>query len=369
MDLNAQYQEVKEDVIAAVMEVLEGQNFILGRQVSECEEAIATYCQSQYGIGVSSGSDALLLCLMAEEIGLDDEVITTPYSFFATAGCISRVGARPVFVDIDPATFNIDPAQIEDKITSKTKAIIPVHLFGQMTDMTPIMTLADKYDLIVVEDAAQAIGAECQGKRAGSIGHYGCLSFFPSKNLGAAGDGGMIVTQDAKRSEKLRILRMHGSRPKYFHKFVGANCRLDTIHAAIVSAKLKYLDRWTGARANIAQHYVHCFNKTSLADCGVVLPQIGPDRHCFNQFVIRSLWRDELQKFLSDSSIATAVYYPRCLHEQECFADLGYKPQDFPVASQTAKDSLALPVYPELPLEDVERVVQKIDEFYKGLSD
>src|SRR5947208_15514639 len=248
LDLKAQYAAIKGEVEAAIAKVFESQHFILGPKVEQCEKAIAAYSKCSHAVGVASGSDALLACLMAENIGPGDEVITTPYSFFATAGAIARLGAIPVFVDIDPSTYNIDPPQIRSKITEKTRAIIPVHLYGQMADMDALMAVADKHGLAVIEDAAQAIGAEYKGRRAGSIGHYGCFSFYPSKNIGAIGDGGMIVTNDPERTEKLRVLRNHGAHPKYYHHVLGGNFRLDTIHAAVVSAKLPYLDTWTAGR-------------------------------------------------------------------------------------------------------------------------
>ena len=264
LDLKAQYAAIKAEIDSAVAEVMESQLFILGPQVRECEEAIAKYSGCAHGVGVSSGTDALLVCLMAEGIGPGDEVITAPYTFFATAGSIARVGAKPVFVDIDPVSYNLDAAQIESKITPNTRAIIPVHLYGQMADMDAVMQVARKHGLIVIEDAAQAIGAEHQGRRAGSIGHYGCFSFFPSKNLGGAGDGGMVVTQDAQRAEKLIHLRAHGAEPKYYHKVIGGNFRLDTLQAAVVSAKLQHLDAWTAGRQRNAERY-----NRLLAEAGV----------------------------------------------------------------------------------------------------
>src|SRR6266436_6126033 len=255
LDLKAQYLAIKSEVDAAIAEVMESQHFILGPKVDQCEKAVAEYSRCAYAVGVSSGSDALLACLMAENIGLGDEVITTPYTFFATAGAIARVGATPVFVDIDPVTYNLDTSQIASKVNSKTRAIIPVHLYGQMADMDNVMAVAEEHGLVVIEDAAQAIGAENNGRRAGSIGHYGCFSFFPSKNLGAAGDGGMIVTNDTKRAEKLRCLRAHGSKPKYHHKIIGGNFRLDALQAAVVSAKLPHLDEWTAVRQRNARKY------------------------------------------------------------------------------------------------------------------
>src|SRR2546426_10423537 len=264
LDLKAQYATIKPAVDAAIAEVMESQHFILGPKVEQCEKAIAQYSGCSHAVGVSSGSDALLACLMAEGIGRGDEVITTPYTFFATVGAIARVGATPVFVDIDPVTYSLDVTKIASKVTSKTRAIIPVHLYGQMADMDAVMAISEKHGLVVIEDAAQAIGAESKGRRAGSIGHYGCFSFFPSKNLGAAGDGGMIVTNDAQRAEKLKCLRAHGSKPKYYHKVVGGNFRLDTLQAAIVAEKLKHLDKWTAARQRNATTYDRLFASAGL---------------------------------------------------------------------------------------------------------
>src|SRR5882724_11511766 len=303
LDLKAQYSTIKGEVEAAVAEVLESQHFILGPKVEQCERAIAQYSGCSHAVGVSSGTDALLACLMAENIGPGDEVITTPYTFFATAGAIARVGATPVFVDIDPITYNLDPFQISSKITARTRAVIPVHLYGQMADMDTVMTLAEKHGFVVIEDAAQAIGAESGGRRAGSIGHYGCVSFFPSKNLGAVGDGGMIVTNDAARAEKLACLRSHGSKPKYYHRIVGGNFRLDALQAAIVLAKLPHLDRWTMARQRNAERYDELFTRSGLTTTTdgsqpVVLPVTMTNRHIFNQYVIRVPRRDELKAAL-----------------------------------------------------------------------
>jgi len=360
LDLKAQYASIKAEVNQAIGEVLESQRFILGPKVDECEKAIAAYSQCSHGIGVSSGSDALLACLMAENIGAGDEVITTPYTFFATVGAISRLGATPVFVDIDPATYNLDVNQIAARITNKTKAMIPVHLFGQMADMDPVMHLAEKHGLVVIEDAAQAIGAEYKGRRAGSIGHYGCFSFFPSKNLGAIGDAGMIVTNDAQRAEKVKVLRGHGAKPKYYHRIVGGNFRLDAIHAAVVSAKLPHLDSWTSARQRNAKRYDQLFRD---ADLPIGLPVVTTDRHIFNQYVIRSSSRDQLQIFLQKKGIGSEVYYPVPMHLQDCFAYLGIKAGAFPESERAAKESLAIPVYPELNDEQARYVVESIAEF------
>lgn len=366
LDLKAQYKSIKTDIDKAVAEVFESQYFINGRQVSECEEAIAAYSNTGYGVGVSSGTDALLICMMAENIGPGDEVITPDYSFFSTAGCISRLGAKPVFVDIKPDTFNIAPELIEANITPRTKAIIPVHLYGQMADMESILDIAREHDLIVIEDAAQAVGAEYKGKRAGSMGDYGCFSFFPSKNLGGAGDGGMVITNDSERAEKLKILRNHGAHPKYFHKLVGGNFRLDTLQAAVILVKLRYLDSWTESRQRNAAFYRGLFNNKRLLSNGVIaLPVEVTDRHIYNQFVIRVERRDDLRRYLKGKEIGCEVYYPVPFNLQECFAYLGYKKGDFPQSESAAEQTLALPIYPELTTEQLEYVVDSIEEFYR----
>jgi dTDP-4-amino-4,6-dideoxygalactose transaminase len=369
LDLNAQYQSIRTEIDAAVGQVLQSNRFILGPRVEECEAAIAKYSGCTHAVGVSSGSDALLVCLMAENIGTGDEVITTPYTFFATAGAIARVGATPVFVDIDPATYNIDTAHMESRVTKRTRAIMPVHLYGQMADMKGILRVAEKHGLVVIEDAAQAIGAEHQGRRAGSIGHYGCFSFFPSKNLGAAGDGGMIVTNDAQRAEKLKILRGHGSKPKYHHKVIGGNFRLDELQAAIVTAKLRHLDKWTASRQHNAARYDRLFaeselTKTSGGRPNVVLPKVATDRHIFNQYVIRVAERDELQSTLKEKGVGTEVYYPIPMHLQECFAYLGFGAGAFPESERAAKETLALPIYPELNDDQSKYVVECIRDFF-----
>ncbi|MBZ5676637.1 MAG: DegT/DnrJ/EryC1/StrS family aminotransferase [Acidobacteriia bacterium] len=360
LDLKAQYASIKPEVDAAIAEVLESQYFILGPKVEQCEKAIAAYSNCSHGIGVSSGSDALLVCLMAEGVGPGDEVITTPYTFFATAGAIARLGATPVFVDIDPETYNLDVSQITSKVTTKTRAIIPVHLYGQMAEMDAIMQVAEEHGLVVIEDAAQAIGAEYKGRRAGSIGHYGCFSFFPSKNLGAAGDGGMVVTNDAQRAEKVRVLRGHGSKPKYYHKLVGGNFRLDAIQAAIVSAKLPHLDEWTSARQRNAKRYDQLFGEAGLP---VGIPAVVASRHIFNQYVIRVSGRDELQAHLQKNGVGTEVYYPVPMHVQECFAYLGHKAGSYPESERAAKETLALPIHPELTEPQAQFVVDCVREF------
>ena len=363
LDLRAQYASIKKEVEAAIAEVMESQHFILGPKVIACEAAIANYSGCAHGIGVSSGSDALLVCLMAENIGAGDEVITTPYTFFATAGAIARVGATPVFVDIDPVSYNLNTAQIPAKVTSRTRAIIPVHLYGQMAEMDFVMKVAGQHRLVVIEDAAQAIGAEYKGRRAGSIGHYGCFSFFPSKNLGAAGDGGMVVTSDPERAEKVRVLRAHGSKPKYFHKFLGGNFRLDALQAAIVSAKLPHLDNWTEGRQRNAKLYNRLFAEAGLADTVIGLPAIVSDRHIFNQYVIRVPRRNELQSDLQKKGVGTEVYYPVPMHLQECFSYLGHKSGSFPESEQAANETLALPVHTQLTEAQLRYVVECIREF------
>jgi len=368
LDLRAQYATIKSEVDAAITEVMESQHFILGPKVEQCEKAIARYSGCSNAVGVSSGSDALLACLMAENIGAGDEVITTPYTFFATVGAIARLGAIPVFVDIDPVTYNLDASQISSKVTSRTRAIIPVHLYGQMADMDTVMGEAEKYGLVVIEDAAQAIGAESRGRRGGSIGHYGCFSFFPSKNLGAAGDGGMVVTNDAQSAEKLKCLRAHGSKPKYHHKLVGGNFRLDALQAAIVSAKLPRLDQWTAARQQNAKKYDELFFEAGLAAASDGSPQVGlpsvvTNRHIFNQYVIRVSCRDQMQAALQQRGIGTEVYYPIPMHLQECFAYLGHGVGAFPESERAAKETLGLPIYPELSELQLRYVVESIRDF------
>lgn len=366
LDLKAQYATIRDEIRAAIEPVLESQYFILGPVVERCEREIAEYCRSAEAVGVSSGTDALLIALMAEGIGPGDEVITTPYTFFATAGSIARVGAKPVFVDIDPRSYNIAPAGIESRITPRTRAIMPVHLYGQCAEMDPILDLAERRGLVVIEDAAQAIGAEYRGRRAGSMGHYGCFSFFPSKNLGAFGDGGIVTVQDAQRAEKLRVLRVHGSKPKYYHSLIGGNFRLDALQAAVVSVKLRHLDAWSGARQTNAARYRRLFDEAGLtADGTVVLPEQMPGaRHIYNQFVIRAARRDELLKHLKQRQIGTEVYYPVPLHLQECFAYLGHRPGEFPHSEQAARETLALPIYPELSDAQARHVVRSIAEFF-----
>jgi len=374
LDLRAQYTTLKEEILAVTREVYESQQFILGPKVKELEEKIAAYCGCSHAVGVSSGTDALLIALMTAGLGQGDLVVTTPFTFFATVGSITRVGAAPVFVDIDRATYNMDPTKLASTLAglsgtarSRVKAIMPVHLFGQCADMEPILETAKKYNLVVIEDAAQAIGAEIAfrggvAKRAGSMGEYGCFSFFPSKNLGAFGDGGMVTTNSKDLYERLMIMRGHGAKPKYYHRMIGGNFRLDALQAAILIVKLKYLDQWTAGRQENAKTYRDLFQKAGLSE--VTLPVEKHKRHIYNQFVIRLKdRRDELREFLNAEGIGTEVYYPLSLHVQDCFKYLGHKPEDFPESMDAAATTLALPIYPELKREQLETVVQKIKEF------
>lgn len=383
LDLKAQYLPIKAEISAAIAEVMESQQFILGPKVQDCERAIASYSGCSHAVGVSSGTDALLICLMAQGIGPGDEVITTPYTFFATAGAIARVGAKPVFVDVDPVTYNMDASQIEAKVTARTRAIIPVHLYGQMADMDETMRVAEKHGLIVIEDAAQAIGAEFKGRRAGSMGHYGCFSFFPSKNLGAAGDAGMVVTNDSRRAEKLIQLRAHGAKMKYSHQFIGGNFRLDALQAAVISVKLRHLDSWTLARQQNAARYERLFVESGLkvtdtshystdsfasGATDVFLPKVMTGRHIFNQYVIRVARRDELKAALESRGVGTEVYYPVPMHLQECFDYLGHSSGSFPHSEGAARETLALPIYPELSEDQARHVVQCVRDFFAAGS-
>jgi dTDP-4-amino-4,6-dideoxygalactose transaminase len=359
LDLKAQHSSIRNEVLAAVSEVLDSQVCILGPKVEELEERVAALSDCEYGVGMSSGTDAILAALMALDIGPGDEVIVPAFTFFATAGCVSRVGATPVFVDIDPRTYNIDVTQIERAITPITKAIIPVHLFGQMCEMDPIMELARRRNLHVIEDAAQAISATCKNRKAGSIGTVGCLSFYPTKNLGGAGDGGMLVTNDAGLREKLLMMRNHGMKPKYYHRVVGGNFRLDPLQAAVLLVKLPHLGAWSEARRRNAAIYDLAF-----AGSGIGTPWISPDMvSIFNQYVIRVQGRDELVGHLQANQIGTEIYYPVPLHLQECFANLGYKAGVLPESERAAREVLALPIYPELTTEQLEFVCHAILEW------
>lgn len=360
LDLSAQYQTIRTEIKKVVDEVFESQQFILGPWVGKLENEIAASCEVQHAVGVASGSDALLLALMALDIRPGDEVITTPYTFFATAGSIARLQARTVFVDIDPKTYNIRPDQIEKKITPRTKAIIPVHLYGQCADMDPIMDIAKRHHLPVVEDAAQSIGATYKGRKAGSIGTMGCLSFFPSKNLGGAGDGGMVLTQDAGLAEKIRILRVHGSKPKYVHQVLGCNSRLDSIQAATLSVKLPYLEEWSRKREENALFYNQHLGQLHQ----IVVPYIESyNRSIYNQYVIRAPRRDKLLDYLKEKEIGSEIYYPIPLHLQACFQDLGYHQGDFPESEKAAAETVALPIYPELTMDQKSYVVEQIRLF------
>jgi dTDP-4-amino-4,6-dideoxygalactose transaminase len=411
LDLKAQYQTIKDEIKVAVEDVLDSQYFILGPKVVELEEAVAAYCDCQQAVGVSSGTDALVIALMAAGIGTGHGVITLPYTFFATAGSIVRVGARPFFVDIDPVTYNIDPKGIQTFIEKECNfdssakqlvhrktdivihAIMPVHLYGQCADMDPILALARQFGLLIIEDAAQAIGAEYPSKeygkvkRAGSMGEFGCLSFFPSKNLGAFGDGGMVTANDAELAEKLKILRVHGSKPKYYHQLVGGNFRLDALQAAVLLIKLKHLDDWTTKRRQNASYYDSLFQQSGLVEKGFITPpqavwenisSKSPSNtqsaihnpksffHIYNQYVLRVQDRDELKSYLAESGIGTEIYYPLSLHQQECFADLGYQQGDFSESEKAASTTLAIPIYPELEPTQQDYVVEKITSFYTG---
>ena len=387
LDLQAQYKTIRDELREAMDRVAESQHFILGPEVEALEREIAAYSQCEFGVGVSSGSDALLVALMAIDLKPGDEVVMPPYTFFATAGAVARLGGKPVFADIDPLTYNVDPAAIEKVLTDRTRAIIPVHLYGQMADMGPIMEFANQHNLHVIEDAAQAIGSEWHSRRAGSIGHFGCFSFFPSKNLGGFGDGGMVTTNDPELADRLKLLRNHGYRPKYYNKVVGGNFRLDAIQAAVLRVKLKYLDQWTAARQRNAELYRELFEKAEMsipqsylqsdsddgatsnlaALSGVVLPTEAPDvRHIYNQFVIRSGRRDELMAFLKARKIGTEIYYPVPMHMQECFAYLGHRTGNFPASERAADETLALPIYPELNDGMLATVVEAVADFYAG---
>lgn len=365
LDIPGSYHEWINDAERAIAEVIRSGRFILGPQVQDLENRIAEYCQTRFAVGVSSGTDALVIALMAADIGPGDEVITTPFTFFATVGSIVRVGAKPVFVDIDPETFNIDTNLIPAAVTSKTKAIIPVHLYGQCADMNPIEAIAKEHNLTVIEDAAQAIGSEYKERRAGSLGDLGCFSFFPTKNLGGFGDGGIVTTNSESLLERLRILRMHGSHPKYYHKFVGGNFRLDTLQAAVVLAKLPYLDGWTKQRQQNADRYRKLIADANLG-AHIQTPEDRMSRHIYNQFVIRVAdgKRDALREHIQARGIGCEVYYPLSLHEQECFRNLGYKTGDFKVSEKAATETLALPNSFEVKPQQQEYVVSVIQDFY-----
>jgi len=357
LDLKAHYETIKEEIDKAVAKVIDSTNFILGPEVQALEQETASYCQTKFAIGVASGTDALELTLVACGISAGDEVITTPFSFIATADTIVRAGAKPVFADILSDSFNIDPEKIEEKINSKTKAIMPVHLFGQPAEMSKIMDIAREHGLKVIEDCAQAIGAESNSKRVGSFGDTGCLSFFPSKNLGCFGDGGMVVTNSKEIAENIRLLRKHGIKDKYNSSVIGFNSRLDELQAAVLKVKLKYLDKWTEKRQKVASIYESLL-KDSLVKTSLTASSI---RHVYNQYTIKTSNRDELFKWLKEKEIGAAIYYPAPFHLQDVFAYLGYKKGDFPEAEKAAKEVISLPIYPELTEEQIKEVVSAID--------
>jgi dTDP-4-amino-4,6-dideoxygalactose transaminase len=382
LDLKAQFAQIRAEVMPVIDQVCASQHFILGEHVRALEGELAAYCKASEGIGVSSGTDALLLALMAVGIGAGDEVITSPFTFFATAGTIARTGARPVFCDIDPASFNLSPAAVQAFIDDhcvvqegrlihratggRVKALMPVHLYGQSADMDPLMDIARRHGLKVIEDAAQAIGTEYKnGLRAGTIGDVGCFSFFPSKNLGAFGDAGLCTTNDPELAETLRVMRVHGGKPKYFHAVIGGNFRIDELQAAVLRVKLKYLDRWTEGRQRNAAYYDAAFAGAGLGAKLRTPPVMAGSRHIFNQYVVRVERRDALKQHLTECGIGTEIYYPVPLHLQKCFAYLNYRTGDFPHSERAAEETLALPIYPELTEEQLAHVVASIADFYR----
>ncbi len=370
INLPAQYATIRDEVRRAVDRVFETQHFVLSSEVKALEAEIAEYCQTKFAIGCASGSDALLLALMALGVGPGDEVVTTPFTFFATASAITRLGARPVFVDIDERTFNLNPDLVEKAITAKTKAIVPVHMYGQCADMDPLLEISRRTGVPIVEDTAQAIGAEDRGRRAASMGAIGCLSFYPSKNLGGAGDGGMLVTNDADLAARLQMLHVHGESQKYHHQAVGINSRLDALQAVVLRIKLPHLDGWNQRRRTLAERYGALLAQAGLQD-QIEVPFVRPEgRHVFHLFVVRLRGgeRDELRTHLHAHQIGADVYYPVPLHLQECFADLGYQKGDMPLAEQVANETLALPIYPELTDEQQDYIVEKIAGGWRKLA-
>ncbi|MCX7832694.1 MAG: DegT/DnrJ/EryC1/StrS family aminotransferase [Ignavibacteria bacterium] len=387
LDLKAQFNTIREEIKNKLNEVIESQYFILGKEVQDLEKKIAEYVGTKYAVGVSSGTDALLISLMAIDLKPGDEVILPSYSFFATAGVVARMNAIPVFADINPYTFNINPLDIEKRITEKTRAIIPVHLYGQSCEMNEIINIAKKYNLKIIEDAAQAIGTQYKnGVKVGALGDIGCFSFFPSKNLGCFGDGGIVTTNNDELSEKLKILRVHGSKPKYYHKIIGGNFRLDEIQAAVLNVKFPYLDKWSAKRRENAELYTRLFIEAGLSEQEgkliydekntVLLPKAMykgykdsngneiTNYHIYNQYVIRIQERDALKKYLAENEIGTEIYYPVPFHRQECFRYLNCDLNSYPISDDSANSSLALPIYPELSYEQIHYVVQKISDFY-----
>ena len=366
LDLEAQYQPLRAEILAAITRVCDSQRFILGPEVDALERELSAYLGVAHAVSVSSGTDALLAAFMALGIGAGDEVITSTFSFFATAGCVARVGATPVFVDIDPVTYNLDPALVQRAITTRTRAIVPVHLYGLCVDMDPLLVVAREKGIPIVEDAAQAIGATYQSRQAGTIGAIGCFSFFPSKNLGAFGEGGLIATSDSTLASEIKLLRNHGAEPKYFHKRIGGNFRLDALQAAVLRVKLPHLERWTSMRQRNAERYKTLFEDAGLTD-RVTLPTTPSDRrHIFNQYVIRVAERGHVRRVLDDRGIGTEIYYPVPFHLQECFSSLGHRRGDFPHAEAAADSVLALPIYPELTMEQQRAVVGALADAVKN---
>lgn len=365
LDLTAQYSAIRGEIEEAVRRVFQSQQFILGPDVAALEQEVAAYCGVEHAVGCGSGTDALLLALRALGIGPGDEVLTTPFTFFATGGAIANVGARPVFADIDPASFNLDPAQAREVLEKRprVRAILPVHLYGLCADMDPLLEMARRRGIPVIEDAAQAIGAEYCGRRAGSMGAIGCFSFFPTKNLGGAGEGGILTTHDAALAERLRALRVHGSRLRYYHDEVGTNSRLDTLQAAVLRVKLRHLEEWTARRIALAETYRQTFRRLGTP---VRVPELPayPARHVYHQFVIRAPRRDRLREFLAANGIGAEIYYPLPLHRQKCFDALGYTEGSFPESERAAREVLALPIYPELSAADVGEVCSTIHRFF-----
>jgi len=382
LDLKAQYAQIRAEVLPVIEQVCASQRFILGEHVMALEAEVAAYCGSGAGIGVSSGTDALLLALMALGVGVGDEIITSPFTFFATAGTIARLGARPLFCDIDPVSFNISPQAVAEFLDrhcnvqgghlinratgGRVKGIMPVHLYGQSADLDPLMAKAKQHHLKVIEDAAQAIGTEYQGVRVGSIGDIGCFSFFPSKNLGAFGDAGLCTTNDAELAESMRVLRVHGGKPKYFHAVIGGNFRIDELQAAVLRVKLKYLDGWTEARQRNAAYYSAAFAAADLSNNLITPRAVVQGRHIFNQYIVRVKNRDALKDHLTARSIGTEIYYPVPLHLQKCFAYLKHAPGDFPESERAAAETLALPIYPELTPAQLDHVIASVVDFYRN---
>jgi dTDP-4-amino-4,6-dideoxygalactose transaminase len=365
LDLKAQYQSIRKDVLAAIETVCDEQGFILGPRVTDLERSLAKYVGTVHGVGVASGSDALLLSLMASGVGPGDEVITVPFTFFATTGAISRLGAKPVFVDVCADTFNMDATKVEPAITPRTKAIIPVHLFGQCAEMETIIAVAKQHRLTVIEDACQAIGAKRNGVMAGAMGETGCFSFFPSKNLGGFGDGGLITTNHDRLNDAMAMLRVHGSKERYLHESIGINSRLDALQAAVLQVKLKYLDQWADGRRRNAARYERLFKDANIGD-HIILPTTAKgNEHVFNQFTVRVQQRDELRAYLKDHGIGTEIYYPVPMHLQACYRDLGYQKGSFPISERAAEDVLSLPIYAELTDDQLIGVTETIAAFYK----